>query len=362
MSAAAPAAYQKTMGSASVEETAVAAALSKIFRHVTRNNHYAFLLKDHMSWLTIILITYFILSISNLVDKIFLSNIVSESIVYALWVNILSVLLIMLLVIFWFFGPAVLVDLKVIGELTLMTPWFIFISIIVGIIFTLAIYFLYSALQSGEASRIIPLIGGTMPVLILLMTFWNEPLDTKKFLAFIFLVMGSVLISLAPQQAHTVRRSKKAILLGFGASLSFAAFFVLTQYLFRNHGFLNGIVWPRLGSAFSIILLLAFPEIRRKMKSGLQTLSFQVRGVWLASQGLGALGFLGQQYTISIPGVSVALISALQGIQYVFILVLTTILSFAHPQLLKEYISAHVIIQKIFAVVCIGIGMYFIAL
>ena len=46
-----------------------------------------------MSWLAIVIIAYFILSVSNILDKIFLSKVVTESIVYAIWVSAVSVII-----------------------------------------------------------------------------------------------------------------------------------------------------------------------------------------------------------------------------------------------------------------------------
>lgn len=313
-----------------------------------------------MSWLYIIIVSYFILSISNLVDKIFLSKIVTQSIVYAIWVSILSILVVILLAIDIGFNQAAGGHASLFGDLTLMTPWFIVISVFLGVLFTLAIYLLYSALQRGEASRVIPLIGGSMPVLIYAMTFYYDPLDSKRLIAFIFLVAGTVLISLTPKDSHETHK-KHGVRLAIGASLSFALYFVLTQYLFRQQGFINGLVWPRLGSAFVVMLLFFNKNIRTLMIQSLQPLSRRLRGTWLANQALGALGFVGQQYVISIPGVSVALISALQSMQYVFILIFASSMSFFKPQLLREYISPAVIVQKLLALVFIGVGLYFVA-
>jgi len=214
-----------------------------------------------MNWLSVIFISYFILSISNLVDKIFLSKIVTESIVYAIWVSFLSVGLVAIFVIHWNLNPSAYAGFKDLGELSIMTPGFVFLSIIVGILFTSSIYLLYTALQKGEASRVIPLIGGSMPILIFVLTFFYEPLAFNQLLAFVFLVVGSILISLVPGE-HKKKKTDYTILVALGASLSFALFFVLTQLIFRHHGFINGIVWPRLGSALSLVFLFAFPDIR----------------------------------------------------------------------------------------------------
>ncbi|OGY91378.1 MAG: hypothetical protein A3B30_02525 [Candidatus Komeilibacteria bacterium RIFCSPLOWO2_01_FULL_52_15] len=314
-----------------------------------------------MNWLYIILISYFILSISNLVDKIFLSKIVTESIVYAIWVSLLSVFVVLLLVLDVLFNRATGLTSSSFGDLSFMTPWFVVLAVFIGVLFTLAIYLLYTALQRGEASRIIPLIGGSMPVIIYAMTFWYEPLNASRTISFFLLVAGTVLISVTPGGKHPASM-KNGTYIALGASVSFALFFVLSQYLFRSQGFLNGIVWPRLGTAIALIVLFTNEPIRKKMLDSLRHLSFRMRSIWVTSQCLGAVGFVGQQYAISLPNVSVALVSALQSTQYVYILIMATLMTVFRPKLLKEHLSWRVLLMKLVALGSIGAGLFFVSL
>ncbi len=201
-----------------------------------------------------------------------------------------------------------------------------------------------------------------MPVLIYLLTFFYDPLDSAfKYGAFTFLVMGSILISYTPAQP-AAKKTNTGIWLALGASFSFAVFFVLNQYIFRNYGFINGMVWPRLGTALSLVYLLSKADVRHQMATILKPLSFRLQSVWIVSQGLAAIGFLGQSYVISIPGVRVAMVSALQSVQYAFILVLATALSAFKPELLREHVSRVIIMLKLGSLICIGIGLYLVSL
>jgi hypothetical protein len=55
-------------------------------------------------------------------------------------------------------------------------------------------------------------------------------------------------------------------------------------------------------------------------------------------------------------------INALQGVQYVFLLIFAIILSFKLPKILKEEISREIIFQKVAAILLIGAGLILIAL
>lgn len=315
-----------------------------------------------MDWLQIVLISYFILSITNLVDKIFLSKVITESTVYMLWVNIMSVIAVAVIALLLIVIQTSGFDLSQFGYLSAMPPLYLAIAIIVGILFTSAIYFLYSALQTGEASRVIPLIGGSMPIFTFAMTFYYAPLASSKLLAFVILVAGTILISLIPKSKDsTQKRSRSGIWRALAASLSFAAVFVLSQFLFREQGFINGMIWPRLGSVLMIIVLLAYKPIRDSLRKSFSDVSLRNKSLWLTNQSFNALGFVGQQYAISLPGVSVALVTALLGVQYSFVLIFATILSFVLPSILKERIAPKVIVQKIIAILLIAIGLYFAA-
>lgn len=314
-----------------------------------------------MSWLVILVFAYFILSINNFVDKIFLSTVVTASVVYVLWVNIVSVLGTLILVVAYYSIPPVQTVLQKLGGLTTMTPWFLLVSVAVGIAFALAMYLLYTALQKGEASRVVPLVGGSTPVLLLLFTLWFEPLKQSYLLAFVLLVIGTVLISFSPLQQRTAQ-SHRALLLAVGAACSFAVFYILTQYLFRHQGFLNGMVWPRLGSMVYILVLFLVPRVRYQMRESVKSVSHQVQGAWFVNQVLAAIGFLSQQYVISLPGVSIALVTAMQGVQYSFLLLFTTICTFIRPTLIREFIAPRVLLQKLLAIGCIVIGLYFITI
>ena len=57
---------------------------------------------------------------------------------------------------------------------------------------------------------------------------------------------------------------------------------------------------------------------------------------------------------------SVALVNAAQGVQYALLLIISTVLALISPKLLKETFSWRIFLQKLFAVLVIGVGLYFI--
>ena len=102
------------------------------------------------------------------------------------------------------------------------------------------------------------------------------------------------------------------------------------------------------------------PEVSREIFSGFEHMKKKGRLIFLGNQFIAAIGFLLQNYAVSLA--SVALVSALQGVEYAFLLILGGILTLFYPQAVKENISRAVIIQKIIAIVLIGVGLYFMAI
>jgi hypothetical protein len=80
----------------------------------------------------------------------------------------------------------------------------------------------------------------------------------------------------------------------------------------------------------------------------------------IVNQSLGSLGFLLQNYAIFLG--SVAIVNALQGAQYAFLLIISAIIAILRPKLLKETFSWRIILQKSASVIVIGIGLYFLTI
>jgi hypothetical protein len=59
---------------------------------------------------------------------------------------------------------------------------------------------------------------------------------------------------------------------------------------------------------------------------------------------------------------SVAVVSALQGVQYAVLLTLGIVITLFFPKILKEDVSKKIIIQKIAAIICIAVGLYYITI
>lgn len=301
-----------------------------------------------MPWLIVAISAYFILAVVFLVDKYLLVGPIPNPKVYAFYVGMLG-LFVLLLVPFVGFSLA--------------GPFQIFLSLAAGAFFVCGLYWFYKGLQLFEPSRIVPAVGGILPIftffLIYLFSRGQETLSSWKLLALVLLIFGSVLITYEKSKAV----SRKSFRISLIAAFFWAFYFVLAKYVYLAQPFWSGFILMRIGGALVALIFLFSREARNALFK--QRVSFQKKtaAVFLSNQAAGAGASILQNWAIALaPLGCVAFINALQGIQYVFLFVFAVLLSLKFPQLLKEEISKRVISQKVVAILLIGAGLALLAL
>jgi len=144
------------------------------------------------------------------------------------------------------------------------------------------------------------------------------------------------------------------------AALFFAGSYVLTKFVFTEQPFISGFVWIRMGGILGAILLILWPGGWQEVIKASKSVKAKTGGLVVFSKSLSAGAFILLNYAIFLG--SVILVNALQGIQYVFLLIIALFLSRKFPQIIKEQISDTIVIQKIIAILLIGLGLGFLVL
>ena len=313
-----------------------------------------------MNWFVVALVAYFLLAIANLIDKFLVEKVLGSARAYTFIACILG------------------------ASVFLLAPWFLswpgwgglFLDLGLGILFALALLLLYASLRRGEASRALVIIGGSTPIFSLPLSFWvlGDSLSNNQIIAIFFLIAGVTIVALLPGRRRDFwdklfssldlkqNYSLTSILLALGSGLAYSLFFVGSKFAYQSQPFLSTFLWTRLGAAFAVMFILLSPRARREIKA-LFTRSpkrGQNQGLVVGNQVLGSLGFILQNYAVYLG--PVAIVNALQGVQYAWIIVLGVIVSLAAPKILKEDISWPAITQKLFAIGAISIGLYFLSL
>lgn len=297
-----------------------------------------------MLWLIVAISAYLTLAVVFLIDKYLLVQKIPNPKVYSFYVGGLGILALLLL-------PFVSFSVPETSQIIL--------AFLAGIIFIYSLFWFFKGLQIFEASRIVPAVGGISPLFTLGLTYifsqGKETLALKEFMAFLLLIVGSILITYEGARKIPL----KCLGISIIAAFFFALSFVLTKYVYLAQPFWSGYILIRLGGVLmAVLLFLAFKEVRQEVFKTKQAFPKKTASLFLFNQGLGASANILQNWSIALaPLIYVAMVNALQGTQYVFLLIFTIILSIKFPQIIKEKISKKILFQKIIAISLITGGL-----
>lgn len=311
-----------------------------------------------MSWILIAVIAYLILALVNLADKFLLEKFIPSAKTYTFLIGVLSL------------GVFILAPWGL--EWPGGTLWIY--NILVGGLFPVALLLLYKALKEGEASQMITIVGAALPVftVLLSMTILGESFSPRQWLAIALLVLGTIVLSWFPDahelwhkvwawfKAESINQ-RLGIISAISAGFFLSLFFIGSKYLFDTQPFISAFIWLRLGTSLVSFLLLIPGDFRREILAGLKKFaSGRGQVLFFGTQLVAAVGFILQNYAIALG--SVAIVNALQGVQYVSLLIIASIISIFYPQAIKENISRPMVIKKLVAIVLIVLGLYLVAL
>ena len=319
-------------------------------------------------WLFTTIFAYFINAGVYVADKFILSKKIHSSITYAFFVGIWSIFNFVILI----FDPW----LPNLAEFIL--------DLIAGMVFLFTLIFWYKALHQSEATRVVPIVGALTPIFscALSYVFLGEELTERQFLAFVILVVGGVLISIKHTKFYVAKMVIERFKVVFGGLLGnihagyhpmqrilvnstisaffFAVYYVLIKYIYMSQPFVGSFVWSRLGTFIGVLFLLLIPNWRASIvehQKGQKTPKNMV--FFLGVRLLAALAFIMLNWAISLG--NVALINALQGVQYVFLILLVLFISARYPQFFDEELGGGVIIQKSLGATLVCVGLYMLA-
>jgi len=292
-------------------------------------------------WLLVIVLAYLFFALSSFGDKLVLQGPPKPK-PYTFWSGILNILAI---VIIPFVG------------LTIPTANLFFWIILDAIVFVLAIYLGFSAVEYFEISKVTATIGATQPIFIFFISwfFWGyQLLSLSNFSAFLLLFAGSILISFDKKPELT----KQYLKFTFLASLMFSLDYVLLKYIFTNFPFIHGLIWRSIFIALVVLVLLIKKSNRKEIFEKRNTSNKKLRKTFLATQVAGGTANILQSFAISLAPIAfLPIVNSLRGLQYVFLFIITLFFSIFFPKILKEKINKKIIIRKTVSIFLIVSGL-----
>jgi len=309
-------------------------------------------------WFIVAVVSFFLLAIAAVTDKFLLAKTTLVPVSFAFLVGLLGAAASSVLIIF---------------EKNFYFPQeHLFILITGGAGFYFALYFMYLAVVKQEVSRINPLINSLAPIFIYLLALLLavEELSWLKLVGAAVTISGGYLLS----QVGLVRTrlSKSVIIYLILAALMFGLTNTFSKMAYQEIFFITAFVWLRWFTFLTAILFVtvsgAWPVLLKLKKTSQPVVKSspapygagldKPKNPWPAlvvGQFSGGVAVILFQYAISLG--SVTIVSSLQGLQYIFLLLMTLFLSKKFPQILKEVISPLVVKKKFFYCLLLTIGV-----
>ena len=299
-----------------------------------------------MLWLPFAVSSYFLYAICALIDKYLLKSAISSPKVYCFYVGLLGILALFLIPL----------------GFSIPQPSFIIISLLAGAISIFSLWRFYVALKLFDASIILPAIGGILPVITFFAVYFifqeKEAIEIEKVSAFILLVLGSILISLEEKKSITIKSLKYS----FAVAILFSAALVLSKFIYLKVPFWSGFIWMRIGAAGGALLFLFSKEVREEIFQKKVSFKKETMGLFLSNQALAAAAFILQNWAVFLaPLISLAIINALEGTKYFFLLIITIVLSVRYKNILRGEISRENLLQKLVSILLISVGLVILA-
>lgn len=297
-----------------------------------------------MSHLPFTLSAYFLNALSVLASKFLLKRSIPDPLVYIFYISLVSLLAILAL-------PFTKIPSISVFSLASLSTLF----------WTLGAYLMYKALKIGAVSRVIPVIGTVIPLVLLGFAAGTNVVSQNQIWAVLILVAGMVFLT-ATDWKGKGGFSKKELLFELTSAASFALAYLLLRQAYLNADFFSVIVWSRLILLPFAISMFIFPSLRKKIVSsdGTKINFFSKDGlVFVGGQLSGALSEFLLLFSISLA--NPALVNSLQGTQYVFLFIFAIFLGKKYPQIFEEKYTLLTLVPKLLGIASIGLGLYLLA-
>lgn len=285
-----------------------------------------------MNYLPFVILAYFLNGIAVTIDKMLLNKLIPNPLTYIFYISLLSSFALLAL------------------PLTQIPNYQVFILTSASTaIWTTGVYFMLWAVKFGQISRVLPVIGTLTPLTQLILANQAKTITTAEALAVGILILGLIFVTLENWLGKITRIELFFEVL---ASLSFAISYIFLKEAFLQGDFLTVLVWGR-WILVPVCIILGLSMLGKKFSIPRVPLLF------FLGQLTGTISQLLLLFSIFLA--SPVLVSSLQGVQYVFILILALIFSKKFPKIYKENTEPIFWISKIIGIILIGLGLYFLA-
>jgi len=231
------------------------------------------------------------------------------------------------------------------------------IIILNGALLIVAFIPYYYALDNEDASSVVPLYQ-TIPIFSFVLGFLvlGESIGITQIIAGIFIILGSVLISIDLSKSGLMLKGK-VLLLMLLSSFLISIHFIVFKFVALEENFWRTVFWEEIGAVLVAICLLIFiKNYRNQLISLLKDNSFSIISINVFNEIINIGAKLFANYATLI--VPVVIVNLANGLQPLFVFLIGIILTIFLPFINTEQISKKHIVQRIIAIIILFIGTY----
>ncbi|MBP9719089.1 MAG: hypothetical protein KBD46_01350 [Candidatus Levybacteria bacterium] len=296
-----------------------------------------------MNYLPFAFSAYFLNGISVLVDKFLLSHKITHPLIYIFYISLVS-----------------LVILIFIPFTNMPTLTVFLLASVSTVLWTLGLYALYLALRIGLVTRVIPVIGALVPIILVIEAVYTHAITTNQLMAVIILIFGILFLTLFELRG---KLELKELVFEFLSAFLFAFSYIILREAYLLESFFTVFVWSRVVLVPIGICIVLIPVSRhivfgKKDKRPI-VLRSKAGMLFIVGQICGGISELLLTFSVSLA--NPALVNSLQGSQYVFLFIASFFLSKKFPHIFAEQHQKWAVISKICGIICVGVGLYIIA-
>lgn len=292
-----------------------------------------------MSWIFLSLLAPLFWASSNFVDKYILGKYTKGIFDFVFFSTITS----------WVFFAVILLFTGT-PELSLYS----LIPIATGMILIYSYGFYGKALEQGDTSSLVILFK-LIPVVtvILAFAFLGQTLSSNELLGFIVVLVGAMIVSF--------EKSKGIFIKGFGmiliAILMWSVMTLFIDYGLTKMSFWDYFMLDNLGSALAGLTMFIVPSIRKQVIEGIKTAT-KGKYIWFSWNNV--LDFFGQMSIKKALAIapSAGLVTVVMQVQSFYAILIGILLTLFIPHIIKEDISASMLIKKFIGAVIMFSGVY----
>lgn len=305
-------------------------------------------------WLVLVIVGQLLMAVVALVDKYVVTStsVAFRPLSYAFWISILSSGSIVVFLFSWI--PVPIDGLAIPSLANIQAPSLLVfaLSVTAGYAFFTALVSFFHALKQSDASDVVPVVGGLTAFFTLLLSylFLDATLSGNFFIGFVLLVLGTLMVS-------QFRFTKHTILSVTHAGLMYGVHYIALKALLEETNFDTAFFWSRAMIVFIALSMLLVPEYyeniinhtkRAKVRDGMFVFGNKILA------GIASIVLLK-----AIEHGDVALVQALGGIQYLFLLLVSVCCGWFLTRDVGENLTVRDIVHKVVSIPLIALGFFF---